>query len=178
MGGDRGLPMVPWDVFTMHKDGGGLDLIDVETQNNILDTKWVIRCLEGSFPWKFLCGIDFYWNPMLERLEGNLVFVISSVSLIILKLQGISSSEVFGLHGTRWHFFFIGICLEIEWVGIRQKAYSRLEVRRYLYLLLGSFISRRFTKNRFYFGGIYRNSSRIHGKIGEPWTMNSGRPFS
>ena len=36
MGGARGLPMVPWDVFTMPKDGGGLDLIDVDCIKNYL----------------------------------------------------------------------------------------------------------------------------------------------
>jgi hypothetical protein len=38
----------------MHKDEGGLDLVDVVTQGNILVVKWVVRCLESSFPWKVL----------------------------------------------------------------------------------------------------------------------------
>ena len=74
MGGDRGLPMVPWDVFTTHKDGGGLDLIDVETQNNILDTKWVIRCLEGSFPWKFFMRYRFLLEPHVGKIRGKFSF--------------------------------------------------------------------------------------------------------
>jgi hypothetical protein len=50
-GGARGLPMVPWAVCIMPKDEGGLGLIDVATQGNILAAKWVVRCLEGSSPW-------------------------------------------------------------------------------------------------------------------------------
>jgi hypothetical protein len=37
--------MVPWEIFIMPKDEGGLGLIDVATQGTILDTKWVFICL-------------------------------------------------------------------------------------------------------------------------------------
>ena len=40
--GERGLPMVPWDIRTMAKDKDYLGLIDVETQGNILATKKVV----------------------------------------------------------------------------------------------------------------------------------------
>jgi len=42
--------MVPWKVCTLPKDEGGLGLINVETQGNILDAKWMVICLEGSSP--------------------------------------------------------------------------------------------------------------------------------
>ena len=48
--------MVPWDICTMAKDKDYLGLIDVETQGNILATKKVVRCVEGSSPSKVLMG--------------------------------------------------------------------------------------------------------------------------
>ena len=48
--------MVPWDIHTMAKDKDYLGLIDVETQGNILATKKVVGCVEGSSPWKVLMG--------------------------------------------------------------------------------------------------------------------------
>ena len=40
-----------WDSCMIPKVEGGLCLIDVATHGGILATKWVVKCLEGCFPW-------------------------------------------------------------------------------------------------------------------------------
>jgi hypothetical protein len=54
----QGLSMVPWDVYIMPNDKGGLGLIDVATQGSILTTKWVVRYLEGTSLGRLCHGID------------------------------------------------------------------------------------------------------------------------
>jgi len=46
--------MVPWDVCIMHKDEGGLGLIDVATKGYILEVKWVVKYLENASLWQIL----------------------------------------------------------------------------------------------------------------------------
>jgi len=36
--------MVPWGVYTMPREEGGLDLIDVMTHGHFLAPKWFVRC--------------------------------------------------------------------------------------------------------------------------------------
>ena len=74
IGGARGIPMVPWDVCTMPKNEGGLGLIDIEFQNNILDSKWVIICLKGSFPCKILMRYRFRLDPHVGNIRGKFSF--------------------------------------------------------------------------------------------------------
>jgi hypothetical protein len=44
--------MVPCDLYTMLKEGIGLDLIVVMNQRFILVSKLILSFLEGSTPWK------------------------------------------------------------------------------------------------------------------------------
>jgi len=46
--------MVPWEVCTMPKEKGGLNLIDVVTLGFILVVKFIVRGLEGSTPGQIL----------------------------------------------------------------------------------------------------------------------------
>ena len=48
--------MVPWGIRTIAKEKDYIGLIDIETQGNILATKKVVRCVEGSSPSKVLMG--------------------------------------------------------------------------------------------------------------------------
>jgi hypothetical protein len=46
--GDKGFPLVAWDVCTMPKDEEVLGLIDFLTHRSIMVAKLVVWCLEGS----------------------------------------------------------------------------------------------------------------------------------
>ena len=50
----KSLPMVPWDVHIVPKDEGGLTLIDVVIQTKIFVPTCVVKCLDGTSPWKVL----------------------------------------------------------------------------------------------------------------------------
>jgi hypothetical protein len=67
----RGLPMVPWVVCIMHKDEGGLGLIDVATQGNILVAKWVVKCLKGSSPWQVLMRNILISSQHTNKVKGQ-----------------------------------------------------------------------------------------------------------
>lgn len=168
----------PWSlgmfaIFIMPKDKGGLCLIDVSTQGNILAAKWVIRCLKGSSPWQVLMRYRLLFAPMLARSEGSLVFVISSIPLIIFKLQGLSSSKVFGLHGRRWQVWFVGRYLAVEQDGIWPKGLFGAGSRKVLVsLTCPIFRKEDLEKSTFSYGGIFGISVPVHGKIGELWLRN------
>jgi hypothetical protein len=55
----------------MPKDEGGLGLIDVVTQGNILAAKWVVRCLEGSSPWQVLMWHRLISAQHVGRVKGQ-----------------------------------------------------------------------------------------------------------
>lgn len=71
---------MPWGVCTMLKDEGGLGLIDIATHGCILESKWVVRCMEGSAPHKILLRHCLLLAQHSGRIKGtfDLCGIISS----------------------------------------------------------------------------------------------------
>ena len=53
-GNTKSLPITSWSHCIQPRDKGGLGIIDPYTQGICLNTKWIVRALEGDTPWKHL----------------------------------------------------------------------------------------------------------------------------
>jgi hypothetical protein len=111
----RGLPLVPWDVCTMPKDEGGLDLIDVTTQGSILAAKWVVRCLEGSDSLAdFILAQGDDCSTFWSGSEGLLGYVILFLLPTCFRSLVPLFSGVFGRLGGMLQVWSIGIGRVVE----------------------------------------------------------------
>jgi len=62
----------------MPKDGG-LGLIDVATQADILSAKWVVRCLDSTSPWQILFQRKFETTQHAGKVWGGGGFILCDI---------------------------------------------------------------------------------------------------